>query len=108
MQTNELINFLAAGEFTDEVAYNLLTADIYEVTAPGQVDRSQGTINYFESKVRGVLLPAIRAAKNGGTIPAGDVPATIAPENVSGAPVPDDRQEAGSNGLNRVSGPPET
>ncbi|HVW09194.1 MAG TPA: hypothetical protein VHC90_11470 [Bryobacteraceae bacterium] len=163
MTNTQLITFLAAGDFTDEQAFNLLTADIFDSTSPGQLVRSQetisyfecrlrgiffvllrpgsdvhvafiapgftdddayreltrdladclspgtiaaqaGTIHYFEMKLREVIFPAIRVAKFGETLRAPNVSQTNAPENVSGAPAPDDRPQVVQNGLDQPSG----
>lgn len=170
MTNTELITFLAAGDFSDEQAYNLLTADIFDSTSPGQLVRAQGTVRYFElelrqsafpalrflngagradgkhvawlvetdfadeeavellsselpflgpgqmaaeqgtisyfqGKLREVVFPAIRAAKSAGTKSAADVLRTNAPENVSDAAAPKDSPEVVQNRLDRLSAP---
>ncbi len=171
MTNTELITFLAAGDFSDEQAYNLLTADIFDSTSPGQLVRAQatiryfelelrqsafpalrflngagradgkhvawlvetdfadedavellssellpflgpgqiaaeqGTISYFQGKLREVVFPAIRAAKSSRTKSTADVPGTNAPENVSDAAAPKDSPEVVQNRLDRLSAP---
>jgi len=69
MTITELIQFLTTQDFTDEQAYNLLTADIYDHTSPGQLVRAQTTIRYFEYTLREVIFPALRFLRPGGSAP---------------------------------------
>lgn len=65
MDTSELIEFFKTQEFTDDQAYNLLIADLYQFVPENQVVQSQRLVAYFMYKIQNVCFPAIREARSG-------------------------------------------
>ena len=64
MTTSELVTFLKTQEFTDEQAYNLLVADLYQFVELEEVERSQKLVQYMLYKIQSICFQAIRELKH--------------------------------------------
>lgn len=63
MRTKEIIEFLRTHDFTDEQAYNLLVADLFDFIPESEVANAQGLVAYFQYKITQALSPVIRELK---------------------------------------------
>jgi hypothetical protein len=63
MKTSELIEFLSTKDFTNMQAYDLIVADLFEMVSTEEVANAQRLGEYFEYKIKEVLLPTINKLK---------------------------------------------